>query len=97
MNHRKIMLAAALSLTLIGAWASAKSVGSAATRGSGKATFARDGWPETRAGMLGRGWVLAFDSGDSAMRAFLDEDDRAQIAALPGFRDHDTGFGLERF
>jgi hypothetical protein len=31
---------------------------------------ARDGWPESRAGQVGRGWVRAFSTGDSAMREF---------------------------
>ncbi len=34
------------------------------------ATKARDGWPGTRCGELGRGWVRAFSTGDSAMREF---------------------------
>lgn len=31
----------------------------------------RDGWPDTRVGALARGWVAAFSSGDSAMKAYL--------------------------
>lgn len=31
----------------------------------------RDGWPATHAGALARGWVTAFSSGDSAMKAYL--------------------------
>ena len=30
-----------------------------------------DGWPDTRVGALARGWVTAFSSGDSAMKAYL--------------------------
>ena len=30
-----------------------------------------DGWPDTRVGELARGWVTAFSSGDSAMKAYL--------------------------
>ncbi len=33
-------------------------------------TATRDGWPDTRAGELGRGWVTAFNTGDKAMREF---------------------------
>lgn len=36
-----------------------------------RATDTADGWPGTRAGALGRGWVRAFDEGEAAMRAFL--------------------------
>lgn len=35
-----------------------------------KTVVARDGWPETPAGAMGRKWVAAFSAGDSAMRAF---------------------------
>jgi hypothetical protein len=35
-----------------------------------KTAVARDGWPETPAGAMGRKWVAAFAAGDSAMRAF---------------------------
>lgn len=37
---------------------------------SKSAKLAPDGWPETRAGELGRGWVTAFSTGEQAMKEF---------------------------
>jgi hypothetical protein len=36
-----------------------------------EASAAKDGWPDTPAGAVGRAWVAAFAAGDSAMRQFL--------------------------
>lgn len=34
---------------------------------------ADDGWPDTHAGEVARGWVTAFDAGETAMRAFYEK------------------------
>ena len=57
--------------------ATSMSVPAAASSGATKATtpgVARDGWPETPAGAMGRRWVAAFAAGDSAMRAFQEKE-----------------------
>lgn len=38
--------------------------------GASPTKVARDGWPDTRAGQMARGWVEAFGRGEPAMRAF---------------------------
>ena len=38
----------------------------------GAAGDAEDGWPDTPAGALARGWVEAFSAGEEAMRRFLE-------------------------
>ena len=42
---------------------------SVSTLPAGAATT-KDGWPDTPAGAMARGWVEAFSTGDSAMKAF---------------------------
>jgi len=62
-----LLCAVVLSLSLAGvAGAATKPTPAPAARESD-----RDGWPDTRVGALARGWVTAFSSGDSAMKAYL--------------------------
>lgn len=70
---------------------------SGATKPSPPAGVARDGWPETPAGAMGRKWVTAFAAGDSAMRAFQHKElspeslakrsDQERSASYRKFRD----------
>ena len=58
-----------LALLLIPCLAVGATPGASASKPA-TTTAARDGWPDTPAGAAGRGWVQAYASGDSAMRAF---------------------------
>ena len=57
-----LMLAAALV---------AVSGASAAAKDSTKLAAAREGWPDTKAAARARGWVVAFNTGEKAMKEFL--------------------------
>lgn len=51
-----------------------------------------DGWPDTRVGKLARGWVTAFSSGDSAMKAYL-----ATNMATASLKDKNVPQRIERY
>ena len=44
---------------------------SAAAKDSTKQAAAREGWPDTRTAERARGWVVAFSTGEKAMKEFL--------------------------
>jgi hypothetical protein len=46
-----------------------------------------DGWPTSPAGIVARGWVEAFSSGDSAMRIYLANNIRPQSLAERGIEE----------
>jgi hypothetical protein len=52
----------------------------------------REGWPDTRAGAMGRRWVAAFSSGDSAMRDFY-----AREVARESVAKRDVQTRVERY
>ncbi len=54
---------------------------SLAAANAATAAPARDGWPDTPAGGIGRRWVAAFCAGDSAMKAFQDKELSAEAKA----------------
>jgi hypothetical protein len=59
----------------------------------------RDGWPASPEGTIARGWVDAFDAGDSAMRAFLVRNLSAESLARKGLSERLAAYraGRERF
>ena len=48
---------------------------------SAAAAPSRDGWPATRAGEIGRGYLVAFAGGDAAMTAFYQKEMSAEALA----------------
>lgn len=69
-----IILTAAIAAVML-AHAKSPAPSAATTQAPG------DGWPETRAGAVGRKWVAAFAAGDSAMRAFYAQELTAESLA----------------
>jgi hypothetical protein len=49
-----------------------------------RARIARDGWPDTPAGVMARKWVKAFSKGERAMRACLEENLAAESLGQRG-------------
>jgi 5-methyltetrahydrofolate--homocysteine methyltransferase len=62
--HRVVAVCVALCLSLSAAVAHAAPASTAVPGDP-------EGWPDTRAGVMARGWVQAFSSGEPAMKAFL--------------------------
>jgi hypothetical protein len=68
--RRPIGMGLGVALLLLGVMAPAMATAAAAPKDSAQRAKARDGWPDTKAGDLGRLWVQAFSTGEAAMREF---------------------------
>ena len=69
--RRTSLMVIAWSLLLAGAAAAAPSAPTAAQRDSIRRLAEREGWPDTRVAERARGWVVAFSTGEPAMKQFL--------------------------
>jgi len=70
MLHVWKVMGLVLSLSIAGTMAAAESR-PVAGKSAAKSVESEDGWPQTRAGELARGWVEAFSTGEAAMRDFI--------------------------
>lgn len=62
------------------------------SRAAQAADAPKDAWPDTHAGVMARGWVTAFDSGEASMHAFID-----QNMAAKSLHERDVHVRVERY